>query len=309
MTSVFLSYSTTNSAAADDLESRLLGLGIAIWRDKTGLHAGERWPMKLGQTIADSDALVLLWSEEAAGSDFVELEWNTALALKKTIIPIRLDDHELPPVLSAIQSICDLDNLSDSLLKRLDAAPPDGSQSINEKVLNTLNKTDEATSPKAIAKDLITRVQQDHWEIAGSVYQAPGGTINIHNREPTEDTKKGIQYWATVLGAIASVIAILTFFLDVPGKLPNWWQELFPPALSIAGTIYNQQGDPLRGINLNLPEYSLSATSNQDGRFEFTIEDAHGEATDLVAQHPLYQTSNKLVPIGNQSFNFTMKPK
>ncbi len=309
MTSIFLSYSTTDSAAADGLESCLRSQGLSVWRDKSGLHAGERWPMKLGQAIADSDALVLLWSKAAADSDFVELEWNTALALKKTIVPIILDDHKLPPALSAIQAIRDLDTIAEALSERLSSPSLDGARSASERILNTLDNIDAGASPKAIAKELSARVRQDNWEIAGNVFQAPGGTINIHHGGATGNTRKGLQHWITALGIIASVITILAFALDIPNKLPGWWQELFPPSLSIAGTISSQQGDPLRGIVVSLPEYSLRATSNEYGRFEFTIDKAHGKVTDLVAQHPLYQTSNKMVSIRNQSFNFTMKPK
>ena len=50
-----------------------------VWRDKTNLHAGERWPKKLGDAIAEAEALVLLWSTDASHSDFVELEWNIVI--------------------------------------------------------------------------------------------------------------------------------------------------------------------------------------------------------------------------------------
>jgi len=44
----------------------------------------------------------------------VEFEWNSAIALRKTILPCLLDDAPLPPALSAINAI-DMRQLDDAL--------------------------------------------------------------------------------------------------------------------------------------------------------------------------------------------------
>jgi hypothetical protein len=41
----------------------------------------------IGEAIAAHDHVMLLWSKTAAQSHFVEFEWNTAVALRKTILP------------------------------------------------------------------------------------------------------------------------------------------------------------------------------------------------------------------------------
>jgi hypothetical protein len=79
--SVFLSYAQKDSESAESLEQGLRVRFVLAWRDKTSLHAGEKWPKALGEAIQRSRALVLLWSAAASHSDFVELEWNIALAL------------------------------------------------------------------------------------------------------------------------------------------------------------------------------------------------------------------------------------
>jgi len=84
---VFLSYSSQQLSFAHQLEAELTAKGVKVWRDKTSLHAGERWPKALGDAIATADALVLIWSAEANQSDFVELEWNIAVAMKKPVMP------------------------------------------------------------------------------------------------------------------------------------------------------------------------------------------------------------------------------
>jgi hypothetical protein len=49
------------------------------------LRAGGRWPRKLGDAIAACPIFILIWSAHAGASDFVELEWTIAIALKRTI--------------------------------------------------------------------------------------------------------------------------------------------------------------------------------------------------------------------------------
>jgi hypothetical protein len=80
-------------------------LKISIWRDQGKIYGGQKWPIVLGEAIADQDILLLAWSKYAAASHFVEFEWCTAIALKKTIIPCLLDSTAMPPSLAATQGI------------------------------------------------------------------------------------------------------------------------------------------------------------------------------------------------------------
>ncbi|MEZ5534563.1 MAG: toll/interleukin-1 receptor domain-containing protein [Thiolinea sp.] len=90
MQSAFISYSTQNEAAVIPYEKRLIELGVNVWRDKSNLRQGQLSPMRLGEAIAEQEAVLLFWSANAAASHFVTLEWNTALALQKSIIPVLL---------------------------------------------------------------------------------------------------------------------------------------------------------------------------------------------------------------------------
>src|SRR5688572_18199348 len=105
MKNVFLSYSSEELKAAIDLEQRLLGPDLRVWRDKEQIHGGDRWPKRLGEAIASQDCVLLVWSESSAKSDFVEMEWCTAIALRKSILPCLLDSAPLPPSLAALHGI------------------------------------------------------------------------------------------------------------------------------------------------------------------------------------------------------------
>ena len=105
MAKVFLSYARRDLPSLQAVLQDLAAHGIAVWRDQDNLYGGQRWPKAIGEAIAVHDVLLLVWSQEAAASHFVEFEWNTALALQKRILPCLLDQTPLPPALSAINGI------------------------------------------------------------------------------------------------------------------------------------------------------------------------------------------------------------
>ena len=105
MPKVFISYSREDLAIAKQLEQALIEAGYTVWRDERDIAGGQNFPKAIGEAIASHDILLLLWSHHAAQSHFVEMEWSTALALKKPILPCLLDDSPLPPALSAINGI------------------------------------------------------------------------------------------------------------------------------------------------------------------------------------------------------------
>ena len=102
---VFLSYASADSLLVQELQDQLAKHGLQIWRDKDNLYGGQQWPKMLGEAIADSNALLLIWSNHAVDSQYVEMEWCTAVALKKPIIPCWLDDTELPASLRSLQAV------------------------------------------------------------------------------------------------------------------------------------------------------------------------------------------------------------
>ena len=105
MAQVFLSYARRDLPTLQPLLQDLVEHGITVWRDQDSLYGGQHWPKAIGEAIAAHDVLLLAWSQEAAASHFVEFEWNTALALQKSILPCLLDQTPLPPALSAINGI------------------------------------------------------------------------------------------------------------------------------------------------------------------------------------------------------------
>ncbi|MDF0650500.1 MAG: hypothetical protein CV081_09305 [Nitrospira sp. LK265] len=105
MPSAFLSYSRTDLPLTQQLEAQIANHpNISIWRDQEKIYGGQKWPKVLGEAIADQDVFLLSWSKNAATSHFVELEWNTAIALKRTIVPCLLDGTPLAPSLKTFHA-------------------------------------------------------------------------------------------------------------------------------------------------------------------------------------------------------------
>ena len=129
MTRVFLSYARDDLQVVQRLEQELVAHGLSVWRDQDSIYGGQHWPKAIGEAIATHDWVVLVGSQHAARSPFVELEWNIALALQTSVIPCWLDQTPLPPALSSTNGI-DLRVQTEALprlLKALrpSAAPPD----------------------------------------------------------------------------------------------------------------------------------------------------------------------------------------
>jgi hypothetical protein len=78
--------------------------GLDVFLAKTNLQAGHRWPKEIEKSLVDCDALILLWSQHAADSDWVESERTYVKQQKKKIFIVQLDSTPIPPRLANIQA-------------------------------------------------------------------------------------------------------------------------------------------------------------------------------------------------------------
>lgn len=176
MPTVFLSYSRADLPLIEQLEAQLKNQpDISIWRDQEKIYGGQKWPKVLGEAIADQDVFLLAWSKNSAASHFVEFEWCTAIALKKTIVPCLLDDTPLAPSLKTFHGY----RLNDvpGLVTTLRAAPLADVQR-REPVIRKLDDI-TAIEETAVLTQAKAVFAQQQWTVQGNVYQA-GGAIHIH---------------------------------------------------------------------------------------------------------------------------------
>jgi hypothetical protein len=101
---VFFSYSRADAERVAPLRDELRRLGYRVFFDVQSIDPGEQWKRRLERSIRASRALVLCWSQNTRGSDYITFEYSRAEALHKPILPWLLDKTPLPAMLE-IQGI------------------------------------------------------------------------------------------------------------------------------------------------------------------------------------------------------------
>ena len=102
---VFLSYARDDEPRVAGVEQALEARGLEVWRDRGQIRPGDSWIKKLEVGLRESRCIVLFHSQKAATSEWVQREWNVALTVHMPIIPVRLDDSELPLLLKPVQCV------------------------------------------------------------------------------------------------------------------------------------------------------------------------------------------------------------
>jgi len=268
--------------------------------------------MRLGEAIAACDGLVLLWSANAAQSSFVELEWNTAIALKKMIIPVLRDDTPLPASLRAYHGIRWVSS-QESVLRIVaaleDLPLPQPTASRTDSVFDTLKQLDEPSASDVLAI-VKKQVQQNKWSVVGDVIQFHGD-VTIQNSEvenASSSSGSRLNYWAVIITIVAGSLTVVAISFDLPEKIASLITTPNPVKQQrIAGTIVDESGNPLAKVKILLPEYNQHMTSNKLGRYSFTLNAKLGTETELIAQMTGYNTRNRYVSLGDENYNILME--
>jgi len=304
--SVFLSYARANAGAVDALEHELQGLQVKVWRDQESLYSGQRWPKALGEAIAASDAVVLIWSSEAAQSDFVELEWTTALALKKPLLLWQLDQAPLPAALRSIHAIDARapQDVAHHLQGALRATKPPQDAASTQAVLTELGKIDTRDAKRAI-EAARTVFQQHGMTVQGTVYQA-GGDIHINVPAPPAPSRAWPERWQVWVGIVVGILTAVILIKD-RGHIDNTPEAPLPAVEQIlAGFVYGEGNRPLEAVTLALPAFQLSQTTDRNGYYRFVVKVAEQQPAVLTADKPGYEHYETHATLGNPNQNFTL---
>jgi tetratricopeptide (TPR) repeat protein len=98
---VFLSYARPDAAAAERIARELGKAGWSVWYDRD-LPAHRAYADVIASELESAPAVLVLWSEAAAGSEWVRSEANRARELHK-LVQARLDGARLPMPFDQIQ--------------------------------------------------------------------------------------------------------------------------------------------------------------------------------------------------------------
>lgn len=93
---VFISHSHRDRHQAIRIRDLLGRYGVQAFFDQEEIYPGDDLPERIRQGIDDCDFFLLVWSGDAARSEWVQNEWNLAYELRKKIVPYVLDGTPLP---------------------------------------------------------------------------------------------------------------------------------------------------------------------------------------------------------------------
>ncbi len=107
---VFISHNRADEMAAGEIASFLVTEGVDVWFDKWQIKPGDSIVEGVDFGLSNCDFFIIIWSEHAAKSSWVNKEWTSALSksIKKKspiIIPIILDETEIPTILEDLMRI------------------------------------------------------------------------------------------------------------------------------------------------------------------------------------------------------------
>jgi len=123
---IFISHAWEDKALVRRLEAELQSAGGEVWVDHSGVRGGDNLPKRISEALAWCDTVLLIWSEAASRSHWVEMEWTNAVSLRKTIIPCLLSQAPLPAMLANVLYVdcCDFGNGLTQLCQALHLKPP-----------------------------------------------------------------------------------------------------------------------------------------------------------------------------------------
>lgn len=96
MSQIFISYSRKDISFVRKLAGDLEKAGYSAWWDVSGLRGGDDWVRVIPAAIKASDTFIVVLSPNSAMSEWVEKEYTQALRLRKKIIPIMLEELDVP---------------------------------------------------------------------------------------------------------------------------------------------------------------------------------------------------------------------
>lgn len=111
---VFISHSSEDKTIIARLERELKMAGVEVWIDYKELKGGDSLPKHISNALDWCNILLLIWSNSARTSKWVELEWASAISLRKLIIPCVLDSTPLPTILANLLYV-DFSNFENGL--------------------------------------------------------------------------------------------------------------------------------------------------------------------------------------------------
>jgi hypothetical protein len=93
---LFISYARRNEAQVLPVVDGLTRLGFRIWMDQTGIDGATLWSQEIVESIGKSQVILVFASRDSFGSEFVIREILLASEERKPILPLYLEQVDIP---------------------------------------------------------------------------------------------------------------------------------------------------------------------------------------------------------------------
>lgn len=120
----FMSHSSADKDIVRRLATDLRSKGVDVWFDEWEIRPGDSIVERINAGIKDCDIFIIVISRNSVASKWVREELDAALIRRiqedARIIPVRLDDCEVPPLLSALHYVS-IRSYAEGLKRLIDA--------------------------------------------------------------------------------------------------------------------------------------------------------------------------------------------
>lgn len=125
MNSIFVSHASDDAPTVASICKLVECHGFRVWVSFRDIPAGSNWDLAIEAALRQSSCIVVICSRSSVASSYVRAEVEEALRQDKTVIPIIIDDCELPIRWKMLQWIRWSDNQSKERLEALRLALPE----------------------------------------------------------------------------------------------------------------------------------------------------------------------------------------
>lgn len=105
MHDVFISYSRRDQEAVSKIQKALARQGVDVWIDQEDIGTGSRWDLQIEEGIQKSKKVLVILSAESIVSQNVSDEWAFALEKGKHLIPVLLEECDVPMRIANLQRV------------------------------------------------------------------------------------------------------------------------------------------------------------------------------------------------------------
>ncbi len=220
---IFFSYSRQDSNFVIHLAQSLREAGATVWLDQLDIKPGSRWDKSIEQALYKSDTLLVILSKASVNSSNVMDEVSFALEEQKRVVPILLEECDIPFRLRRLQFADftgDRQQALKTLIQSLGLDPQIAHRLSNTAADHNLVDKAEETENTASASQITYRDTLSD-PTTNTVLKKTETSVIAETPKPrTKGRSKKIIYFSAGLIVVALSIWSFFHFSALPSELP-----------------------------------------------------------------------------------------